>query len=100
MLKVLLKEPPSPDLIVSTWVPLMPRVPIGPISTLKVSLAGKLKVFIVTDWSRSTLSIEKVGILPEAEAGEVACQKPSGTSKIKIKAKMIKRFIASSRIPF
>jgi hypothetical protein len=74
----------------------MPRVPIFPIKTLNVSFAGKLDVLIVTFWSFTTLTIEKVGILTEAEARVAAGHTPRGINRIMARAINTMCFIASS----
>ncbi len=60
-----LNEPPAPELVVATTMPLMPFEPNGPIVTTKFWFAGKLAVWIVTVVSVTTLVMLKVGIVLE-----------------------------------
>jgi hypothetical protein len=61
-----------------------------------VSFAGKLDVLIVTFWSFTTLTIEKVGILTAADAPVAAGNTPRGINRIIAKAINTMCFIARS----
>ncbi len=60
---VAVNEPPDPESWLPMNVPPTPFVPIGPIVTVNVSLAGKFLPAIVTEVSLTTEEIEKVGKL-------------------------------------
>jgi hypothetical protein len=96
MLKVALKDPPAPELIVVTLMPPTPRVLMGPMSTSKLRLAGKLYVKIVTLVSGTTLAIEKVGIADPAWVGSGLAS--ARTSKTASDAAAIGVFIQASCI--
>ena len=64
MLKVAANEPPAPEATEPADNPPTPLVPYAPMVTLKVSLAGKLAVRMVTLVFVTTAVMEKVGIVP------------------------------------
>jgi hypothetical protein len=60
-------EPPDPVSVNPMTTPPIPYEPYSPIVTLKLSSAGKLYAWIVTDWSATTCWILKYGYEDEFE---------------------------------
>lgn len=61
MLYVADNDPPEPVLVLPAFIPLTPLVPIEPIKTVNLSLAGKLTPDMDTVLSLTTAVIENVG---------------------------------------
>src|SRR5258707_12565569 len=61
MLYVPVNTPPAPEFVVATVTPPRPRLLSGPMLTTKSWFGGKLAVWMVTEVSRTTLEMLKVG---------------------------------------